>query len=419
MENKSQLKLVVMAILAGLGGELHVMFSALGTIAMLDLVSYCISIPIIFLNWNRMGKYMRRSMKFAFFWTVASMIANLFVGEGFKFWLKCVSLASSSWAIMVVAYLILRSDARLYLWYLVGAGIGGWIALYYFRNGALEYFAAGGADYFGQTGGSVELLMEKQIYPSIAKGVCLGLILPVFIWWRRAPFFFVVTAFILCGFWLLMNGGSRSNFGIFIASAAAGFFVVYARNLTNRILHSPMIAFFIMMIGVCVVFLVYQYMASSGVLGESELNKYQNEFGEDAAGVLEGRASFSYALRCFMDSYGLGAGACLRCHSVIANSLACEGIIGFLFWVYFYLQCLWFICKRLPYSGSRSLFIMLMILSAAWDVFGSPFGTRHKFFVLMAFIALCRDNEFYGYGDVFGEKSSRGFFVDYSRGLYL
>ena len=135
-----------------------------------------------------------------------------------------------------------------------------------------------------------------------------------------------------------------------------------------------MIAFFIMMIGVCVVFLVYQYMASSGVLGESELNKYQNEFGEDAAGVLEGRASFSYALRCFMDSYGLGAGACLRCHSVIANSLACEGIIGFLFWVYFYLQCLWFICKRLPYSGSRSLFIMLMILSAAWDVFGSPFG---------------------------------------------
>ena len=405
-EKGSKLKLVIMAILAGLGGELHVMLSGLGTVAMLDLVSYCISIPIIFLNWNRMGKYMRRSLKFAFLWTLASMVANFFSGVEFKAWCKYVSLASSSWAIMAVAYLILRSDARLYLWYLVGAGLGGWIALYYFRNGALEYFAAGGADYFGKVGGDIGLLMEKQIYPSVVKGVCLGFVLPIYIWWRRAPFFFVITAFILCGFWLLMNGGSRSNFGIFIASAIAGFFVVYARGITKRILQSRPLAFLVMLIGLCFVFFIYQYMASTGILGDGELKKYENEFGAGGVGVIEGRAGFSNAFSYAFESYGVGAGENLRCHSVIANALACEGFIGFLFWGYFYCQCLWFVCKRFPYSGSRSIFVMLMVLIACWDVFGSPFGTRHKFFVLMSFIALCRDDEFYGYGDLFNRANN-------------
>ena len=83
-----------------------------------------------------------------------------------------------------------------------------------------------------------------------------------------------------------------------------------------------------------------------------------------------------------------------------------NGDTPFLFWGYFYCQCLWFVCKRFPYSGSRSIFVMLMVLIACWDVFGSPFGTRHKFFVLMSFIALCRDDEFYGYGDLFNRANN-------------
>ena len=248
--------------------------------------------------------------------------------------------------------------------------------------------------------------MKKQIYPSIAKGVCLGIVLPIFIWWRRAPFFFIVMASILCGFWLLMNGGSRSNFGIFIASSVIGFGIVYMRKIILKFLQNPLVAIFILAVGACVVFSSYKYMANTGALGEGELSKYESEFGADGHGIVEGRAGFGYALSCAMDSCGLGAGAYLRCHSVIANSLACEGVIGFLFWIYFYLQCLWFICKRLPYSGSSSLFIMLMILCAGWDVLGSPFGTRHKFFVLMSFIALCRDNEFYGYGDLLNRANN-------------
>ena len=91
----------------------------------------------------------------------------------------------------------------------------------------------------------------------------------------------------------------------------------------------------------------------------------------------------------------------MRCHSVMANSLACEGIVGFLFWSFFYLQVFWFVRNRLTYSTRYASYVSVMILTACWAVFGSPFGTRHKFFVLMAFIALCRDDQWYGVGSLF------------------
>ena len=73
----------------------------------------------------------------------------------------------------------------------------------------------------------------------------------------------------------------------------------------------------------------------------------------------------------------------------------------FLFWVYFYYVVFWWCVHRMPCSGKYSAFIVLMILVASWAVFGSPFGTRHKFFVLMAFISLCRDDPLYGVGSIF------------------
>ena len=407
MNKRLHLTTVLMAIAVGLGGELHIYFPALGTIAMLDLISYAIALPIIVMKWSEMGRFMRRSLIWAFAWTGAAMLANLIHYQNLYYWVKCVSLASSSWAIMAASYLILRKDARIYLWYLVGAGLGGWISLYYFRNGALESFAAGGLEYFGAAGSSTEKLMEKQIYPNVARGILYGFVLPFFIWWQKMPIFLVFVSVLTGGFWLLFHGGSRSSFGMFTAAAAVGFLVVYAKNFIRRLAKNPMVLLLMSIVGLAIVFGAYKYMAKSNMLGEGELNKYEYEFGSGSRGAIKGRAGFDHAVAEAFESYGIGEGAHLRHHSVISNALACEGFIGFLFWVYFYWQCFWFVRHRLPYSGKYAAFIFLMILAAGWDVFGSPFGTRHKFFVLMSFIAICQDRLDYGYNTVFMDMPNR------------
>ncbi len=390
----------------GMAGELHVYMPGFGTLPMLDLVSYFISIPILCANWGRMGKFMRRSLVWAFVWTVAAVLANLLHFYDFRYWMKCVSVASSSWAIMAAAYILLRKYPQGYLWYLVGAGLGGWIALHYFRNGALEAFVVQKTGLeFGDSGGQgMDILMEKQKYPSIARGMLYGFVLPFFIWWRKAPVFLALCATVFAGFYLLFNGGSRSGFGIFCAAAGMGFCVSYGTRAFRRLSKSPVMMLIVSAIALSVLFGGYKYFASSGMMGEGEAQKLENEFGKDGAGAINGRAGFKYAFQQMVESGGVGLGGDKRFHSVAANAMACEGLIGVLFWCYFSLQCFWFICHRLPYSGRYAFCIFLMVLIACWDVFGSPFAIRHKFFVLMAFIALCRDNLYYGVGTVFDES---------------
>ena len=408
--------LILIAIAMGMGGEMHIYFPAIGTIAMLDLISYVIALPIVIMNWNKMGPSMRCSLKWAFAWTTMSMLSNFCNFINFVYWLKCVAIASSSWAIIAAAYLLLRHYSVLYLWYLVGTGIGGWIALYHFRNGALEAFATKG-DFRGG-GYGTEFLMEKQIYPSIARGILLGCILPLFIWVRKMPVFLVLVATFGTGFYLLFNGGSRSNFGMFCAAGLVGFFSFYCSNLYSKLVQNRFLLTIGCIIGVSILFGGYRYFALSGKLEEGELEKYEAELGDGSDGAIKGRTSFDNAFKDCLESGGVGVGWHGRYHSVITNSLACEGIIGFMFWIYFYWQCLWFVSRRSATSSVYSVFILLMLLSACWDVFGSPFGTRHKFFVLMAFIALCKDNEFYGYGDIFGLKNYKGFLTDQGKHIY-
>lgn len=388
-----------MAFAMGMGGNLHLYIPSFGFVAMLDFIAYVIALPILFMQWKHMGRFMRRSLCWAFAWTGAAMLANMFNFVDAKYWFKCVVLASSSWTIMSVAYLVLRNYPRGYLWYLVGAGIGGWIALYYFRNGSLEAFATKGQG----SNTSLENLMDKQVFPHVAKGVFWGCVLPLVIWWKKFPSLLVICAAISGGFWLLLNGGSRSSFGIFCAAAGAGFLVAYGTRVFRRVAKSPLCVVLLAGLGVAVLFGGYKMMATSGVMEEGEADKYEKEFGEGGTGAVNGRAGFKYAVQDAWESCLLGKGWHLRNHSVMANALACEGIVGLLFWIYFYLQVLWWVSKRIPYSGKNVTFIALMILAACWDVFGSPFGTRHKFFVLMSFIALCRDNPYYGVGTIFDE----------------
>lgn len=401
-QRKEGLMLIGLAVAMGMGGELHLPVPGLGYVAMFDFVAYILAIPLLCTQWSRMGKAMRRSLVWALVWTAAAMLANLVNFGNLRYWAKCVAVVSSSWAIMVVAYQMLKNHPRLYLWYLMGVGIGGWIALYHFRNGAIEYFATKGN--YGGVGYGVDLLQDKQVYPSIVKGVFFGCVLPVFLVCKRFPVFGVIVATFVAGFMLLIHGGSRSNFGMFCAAALVGFVVAYGKSFYRRLAKSRFVMAMVGCFALMVIFGAYKIMATTGSLGEGEQRKYEKEFGREESSGVSGRMGLDHALSCLKQSAGIGLGGMLRCHSVMMNSLACEGVVGFLFWVYFYLQVFWWMCRRMPYSGKHASFICLMLMDACWDVFGSPFGTRHKFFVFMAFAALCQDSKFYGVATLFDEK---------------
>ena len=405
VSSKTSLVSNLLAFACGAAGELYVAIPGLGFLAMLDVVSYVIAPLVIISNWGRMGKSMRTSLIWAFAWTISAMLANFINFHDVRYWAKCVSVVSSSWAMIAAAYLLLRRDPSLYLWYLVGTGLGGWLGLYHFRNGAFVALAMHN-DLVGD-GSGLEGLVEKQIYPFVARGIVFGCVLPFFIMWRKLPVIFLLCGIVYGGFYLLLHGGSRSTFGTFVAAALVGFAVNYFTQVFRKVAKSPMLMMLLAMVGGALVFGGYKYMASSGKMGEGEKLKLEKEFGKEGSGAISGRAGFDYAIKDAFGSFGIGIGTHLRCHSVMANSLACEGLAGFFFWVFFYWQVFWFLRKRVPYTGRFSSCIFLMVLSACWDVFGSPFGGRHKFFVLMALIALSRDNPYYGAGTLYDEKYLR------------
>lgn len=380
----------------GLGGQLFLPIPGLGFVAMLDFAAYCLAIPLLIMNWPRMGKHMHRSILWGLAWMCAAMLSNLLHFQEARYWLKCVVLASSSWTLMTIAYFVLKNHPTRFMWYMAGAGLGGWISLYYFRCGALEVQALAG----GATQGT-DAFVEKQIYPLVAGGLFYGCVLPIVIMIRKFPLMLVWSAAVFQGFYLLLHGGSRSSFGVSCAGAAIGFAVAYTSALVKRLAKNPVLMIGVLAIGGSVLFGTYKYMASSGKMGEAEAAKLEDEFGEGGRGVVKGRSGFDRAWDDLVDSVGIGLGGHLRNHSTVANSMACDGVVGGLFWVFFYFQCFWFVCHRLPLSRRFATFLFLQVVAAGWNAFGSPFGGRHQYFVLLAFIALCRDDSNYGLGTIF------------------
>lgn len=195
------------------------------------------------------------------------------------------------------------------------------------------------------------------------------------------------------------NGSARNRFNDRVVDEEEQFILSVKRLAKNPVLMIGALA-----IGGSVLFGTYKYMASSGKMGEAEAAKLENEFGEGGRGVVKGRSGFDRAWDDLVDSVGIGLGGHLRNHSTVANSMACDGIVGGLFWIFFYFQCFWFVCHRMPSSRRYATFLFLQIVAAGWNAFGSPFGGRHQYFVLLAFIALCRDDPMYGAGTVFGQE---------------
>lgn len=403
------------AIIMGMSGELYLQMPGMGIIPMFDIFCYCVSLVLLLMNFGRMGRHMHMAIGWGFLWVFGVLLSCLINGVDFHDTAKQMAIVSSSWALATVAWCVLRRNARLYLFYLVGVGIGAFIGLYYFKQGAwlATEFKKGVADV-------TEVLLDKQIYPIYANLIAYGLVLFSLLHLRKMPAWIVIGGCFFAGFFMLLNGGSRSNFGFYASAALAGAVVIYAPKFAKRTLKNRVILAVCVTLGITVVFGTYAYMAKNGMLGEAEQNKYRAQFtdAQSSEKGLNGRGNFDFSFRQMLKK-PWGWGPSEGKHSVISSAMACEGVIGLGFWLYFLWQLFWFVSKRIPYSGLYSPFIVLMICNTTWAALGSPFGARHTYFVLLAFIQLCRDNPEYGDGNVFNlsrrAKFSHPFYRGYGR----
>ena len=395
--------LMLAGFIMGLGGQLHLHLPAFGVIPMLDIVAYAFAIPMLVLVFPRMGASAKVSVGWGLAWAFSAWLANTVNDFDARMIFKMFVVCSSSWCIFLVAWYLLKKDARIYLYYLIGVGVGGAIGIHYFQNGA--YLA-----YVLNTGRkATEALIDKQIYPAYAKAVFFGGVLSLVLCFKKFPKILVLGLAIASGFFLLFNGGSRSSFGFYLVTAIAGYSISIAPRFCQKFLKNTFLLAASAIIGATVLFASYSYLAKSGKLGESEANKYDQEedySAENSEGRMASRSGINETWKV-VKKKPWGEGGNLRRHSVISNSWNCEGYVGLFIWVYFYWQVLWFLRQRIAYTGRYASFMVLQIISACWSVAGSPFGTRHHFFVLMALIALCKDNPHYGEGQLFFELNRK------------
>lgn len=385
------------AIIMGMAGELYLQMPGMGVIPMFDIFCYCFSLVFLAANFSRMGPHMRTALAWGAFWAIGAWISCIANGIDLHDTMKQITIVSSSWALATVAWCLLRKNARLYLFYLVGVGIGAFVGLYYFKQGvwlATEFKNEGAA--------ITSLMLEKQIYPIYAGLIAYGFVLFTLLHKQKMSFGLVVSGFMFAGFFMLINGGSRSNFGFYVSAALIGTIVMYMPKFAKRTFKSRMVLAVGGGLGIILVFGTYALMAKSGSLGEAEQLKYQAQFtdAEDSERGLNGRGNFDVSFKQMLEC-PWGNGPYYGKHSVMSSAMACEGVIGLGFWIYFLWQLFWFVSKRVPYCGKYTPFIALMICNTAWAALASPFGARHTYFVLLAFIQLCRDNPNYGAGNLF------------------
>lgn len=386
------------AFLAGLGGQLYLTVPGAGTMPMLDIASYALAGPMLIFVLARMGRFSKCTLMWGFAWTGASVISN-FLG-GYNTWYQCKSImvVASSWTLMVTTWYIFKKDARLFLFYLMGCGLGCAVGVHYFQNGAYLGFMAQ-----HNTRSALVGLVEKQIYPNYAKCVYMVIGIPIVYYWKKIPGFLLCISTWSLGVWLLMDGGSRSSFGVYLAAGACAFAVISSPTVTHFAFKRLMVFLPLAACGATLSFGLYAHMAKTGSLGEGEAQKYQVEedySSETGESRLTARGGFAETWEVFKEK-PWGEGGSLHRHSVISNSWNNDGVVGLLFWVYFYWLVIWFFKNKMAYSGRWSGFLTLQIIGACWAVAGSPFGARHVFFSLMMFISLCRDDRYYGYGSLF------------------
>ena len=308
-------------------------------------------------------------------------------------------------------------------WLILGCAVSGVVSVFVFQYGAARGETSDGE--FVADAESIEHVVSYSLFWFTQFDNWLNL--PMKFDYLKIPFVYIVGVSIFMPLFALLSAGGRSAFLTMTVSYALIFVGGRKQKTMLRIRKYFWLLVVLGLLGGGVVKKAYQYAATAGYMGETQLRKYekQSSRGSGALALLmAGRVDFfagltaaidrpvvgygSWALdkdgyyERFLSKYGTdedyelfmswlksGNVGYLPGHSNVITAWNWYGIFGLLFWMYvFYLYCLT-IRKNLAVVPQWFGYFALVLPGAMWNLFFSPFGQRIPaclVFILCAFV---------------------------------
>lgn len=384
--------LYILSFMFGMGSNLYVR-TGFGYVGMFDLVAYILAPFLYFRLFEKFSKKEQTYLFLIIFWIFGSFFNNFSLYGMGDVTLKATGITASVWCMSVVWLVMLRSVPHSFVFIILGMYVGNVVGLYIFQNGALLSFAEQAGYSTGYMG---DFLQEKQVLPNWLWLICVGGGTVLYLFVKRSTGVLVGTSFLGTSFIGLFNGGSRITFGINVLVALLAYGLANFKRLARSILKNSIIFGVMVIIVFRILFAGYSYLAQSGQLGEVELDKYEQQFGEDEgmAETLSDRGGYEQTWEDFRNKpWGNGGVGAIR-HSAISDSIYKEGLFAVPFWCYFMWNMVSFIRKHLYKFGRWAPFLGLVFITVIWNALASPFGGRGVYCFAVCFAILSETTGF-------------------------
>lgn len=364
-----------------------------GYVGMFDLFCYGLAPFLYFIMASDLSRREHVFLSLILLWIVGNFLANSANGFSSRDIFKAFGITSSMWCMSVVCLFVLKKNLKSVIFFIMGTYIGATLSLYAFQNGAYMEFAVRRGYSSGYMGEFMEL---KQILP-----VWLGLFtvsggIAALLLWKRFPRWIIIAGFFGVAFVGLFEGGSRTTFGVNIAVSILAFGVFYSKTLVRSVLKNFQSFVIVATITITMMFALYAYLASAGILGEDDKIKYEDEYG-DKSGLVEGvgaRGGFDQTWKDFKKKpFGSGGVGALR-HSALMDSIYKDGLFAVPFWAFLMLTSINFFRMHLIKFDQWSPFIGMFIIVVLWNALASPFGARGSYCLIAALATYSSNPEF-------------------------
>lgn len=409
----------VLSLFLGVVSALYVS-TPVGFVAMLDMLSYIVG-PIIFVtNYPRYTKHFRGLLLALFLWILNAIISDIWRGTPSVVAFKAEMILVNSFTLAVFGEWLMRKTPYALPLFLSGASISAVISLYYFQNGALLWFAVQ-SGYYGQAGGIAGYLIDKQVKPIYASCFFMTIAMGI-AYYKMIPWFASIILTFFVGLYLLLNGGARSIFLIYLGTSVLMLLYVYKKELLKMMFAHKVRTLVLMALCAVVVNALYTVAAKSGWLGEEGYKHYEDKvagritFMDDRADLLVNwpflwRSPIIGAGSEYRDTWGYVndskyvqhydvMGRYINHekffgHSCIVGAWTSNGIFGLITWAYVLWLIFDFLKRNVTALGTLGPFVIFGLVNLIWDILFSPYGGfRGKAMFCAAFLALSQDPKY-------------------------
>lgn len=291
--------------LLGLFSQTQIM--VIGSIGIAELVMFVIGPFFLIREWPLL-----RQKKFTpFLWLlilmfVSGVISNQYNGTPFGNTIRGLATPYSFLMGVAVFHHFLKSDIKKTRWFFIGLAISTIVSVFVFQRGANRF--SGGYEV-----SAMEAMERKMNYSLFwLQQFISALSMPVNAFYLELPKAYPVAVTVFLLFYGFVQSNNRSSLLMFGGSL----FLILVGGKKARAMQFFKRNFFLIVVGVVLAAplanFMYKRMASSGVLGEAALKKYELQVNEKS-GILQtlvgGRSEFFIGLSACLDQPIMGFGA--------------------------------------------------------------------------------------------------------------